>query len=129
MYQRDHTAHALGIQIAQVAHGAATLHMQVRQDMVNGHDICHGGMMATLCDTAFAYACNSYNANTVASGFSIEIIAPAKLGDTLVAVAIEQIVRGRSGVYDVKLTNQSGDIIALFRGKSRRIEGTVTAEV
>lgn len=127
MYQRDHTAHALGIQIAQVAHGSATLHMQVRQDMVNGHDICHGGMMATLCDTAFAYACNSYNANTVASGFSIEILAPAKLGDTLVAVAVEQIVRGRTGVYDVKLTNQSGDIIALFRGKSARIAGEVVA--
>jgi acyl-CoA thioesterase len=127
MYARDHTARALGIKIEQVALGAATLTMSVRQDMVNGHDICHGGMMATLCDTAFAYACNSYNANTVASGFSIEILAPAKLGDTLVAVAVEQALRGRTGVYDIKLTNQNGDVIALFRGKSARISGEVIA--
>jgi acyl-CoA thioesterase len=127
IYSRDHTAQALGITIKQIALGSATLSMQVRQDMVNGHDICHGGMMATLCDTAFAYACNSYNANTVASGFSIEILAPAKLGDTLVAVAQEQALRGRSGVYDVKLTNQQGEIIALFRGKSARISGEVVA--
>jgi acyl-CoA thioesterase len=125
MYARDHTARSLGIKIEQVALGAATLTMSVRQEMVNGHDICHGGMMATLCDTAFAYACNSYNANTVASGFSIEILAPAKLGDTLVAVAVEQALRGRTGVYDIKLTNQNGDLIALFRGKSARIAGEV----
>jgi acyl-CoA thioesterase len=127
MYARDHTARSLGIKIEQVALGAATLTMSVRQDMVNGHDICHGGMMATLCDTAFAYACNSYNANTVASGFSIEILAPAKLGDTLVAVAVEQALRGRTGVYDIKLTNQNGDVIALFRGKSARISGEAIA--
>jgi acyl-CoA thioesterase len=125
MFARDHTAHALSITIDQIGLGSATLTMHVRRDMVNGHDICHGGMMATLCDTAFAYACNSYNLNTVASGFSIEFIAPAKLGDTLVAMAVEQIVRGRSGVYDVKLTNQNGDVIALFRGKSARIQGEV----
>lgn len=127
MYARDHTARALNIKIEQVALGAATLTMSVRQDMVNGHDICHGGMMATLCDTAFAYACNSYNAKTVASGFSIEILAPAKLGDTLVAVAVEQALRGRTGVYDIKLTNQNGDVIALFRGKSARISGEVVS--
>jgi acyl-CoA thioesterase len=129
MYARDNTAQALGIKIEQVALGSATLTMQVRQDMVNGHDICHGGMMATLCDTAFAYACNSYNANTVASGFSIEILAPAKLGDTLVAVAVEQVLRGRTGVYDIKLSNQNGDVIALFRGKSARISGEVVAAI
>ena len=95
--------------------------------MVNGHNICHGGYMALLCDTAFAYACNSGNLNTVASGFSIEILAPAALGDTLVAVAVEQAQRGRQGVYDIKLTNQNGDIIALFRGKSARIAGVVIA--
>jgi len=125
MYSRDHAAQALGMQIVAVNRGSATVSMQVRQDMVNGHDICHGGYMALLCDTAFAYACNSYNLNTVASGFSIEILAPAKLGDTLVAVGVEQAQRGRQGVYDIKLTNQSGDIIALFRGKSARIAGEV----
>ena len=125
MHARDHAARALAIQIVEVSLGRATVSMVVRQDMVNGHDICHGGYMALLCDTAFAYACNSYNLNTVASGFSIEILAPARLGDTLVAVGVEQAQRGRQGVYDIKLTNQNGDIIALFRGKSARIAGEV----
>ena len=127
MYARDHAARALGIQIVAVNRGSATTSMLVRQDMVNGHNLCHGGYMALLCDTAFAYACNSGNQNTVASGFSIEILAPAALGDTLVAVAVEQAQRGRQGVYDIKLTNQTGDIIALFRGKSARIAGEVIA--
>jgi acyl-CoA thioesterase len=125
MHARDHAARALDIKIVAVNLGSATVSMLVREDMVNGHDICHGGYMALLCDTAFAYACNSYNFNTVASGFSIEILAPAKLGDTLVAVGVEQAQRGRQGVYDIKLTNQNGDIIALFRGKSARIAGDV----
>ena len=122
---RGVVARALGIQIVAVNRGSATMSMLVRQDMVNGHNICHGGYMALLCDTAFAYACNSGNLNTVASGFSMEILAPAALGDTLVAVAVEQAQRGRQGVYDIKLTNQNGDIIALFRGKSARIAGEV----
>jgi acyl-CoA thioesterase len=125
MYARDHVAHALAMKIEQVGLGSATVSMVVRKDMVNGHDICHGGYMALLCDSAFAYACNSYNATTVASGFSVEFLAPAKLGDTLVAVAVEQTLRGRTGVYDVKLTNQHSDVIALFRGKSARIQGEV----
>jgi acyl-CoA thioesterase len=125
MYARDHTAQALGLHVVAVNPGSATVSMVVRKDMVNGHDICHGGYMALLCDAAFAYACNSYNFNTVASGFSIEILAPAKLGDTLVAVGVEQAQRGRQGVYDIKLTNQHGDIVALFRGKSARIAGEV----
>lgn len=125
MYSRDHAARALGVQIVAVNRGIATTSMLVRQDMVNGHNICHGGYMALLCDTAFAYACNGGNLNTVASGFSIEFLAPAALGDTLVAIAQEQVQRGRQGVYDIKLTNQHGDIIALFRGKSARIAGEV----
>ncbi|MBL8310765.1 MAG: hydroxyphenylacetyl-CoA thioesterase PaaI [Burkholderiales bacterium] len=125
MFSRDHAARAAGMVVEQVALGSATVTMTVRRDMVNGHDICHGGYMALLCDTAFAYACNACNQNTVASGFSIEILAPARLGDTLVAIAVEQAQRGRSGVYDIKLTNQAGDIIALFRGKSARIAGEV----
>ena len=129
MHARDHAARALDINIVAVSLGSATVSMGVRQDMVNGHDICHGGYMALLCDTAFAYACNSYNLNTVASGFSIEILAPAKLGDTLVAVGVEQAQLGRQGVYDIKLTNQNGDIIALFRGKSARIAGEIISTV
>jgi acyl-CoA thioesterase len=127
MYARDHVAQALEMKIEQVSFGSATVSMTVRKDMVNGHDICHGGYMALLCDSAFAYACNSYNVTTVASGFNVEFLAPAKLGDTLVAVAVEQTLRGRTGVYDVKLTNQNGDVIALFRGKSARISGNVIA--
>ena len=125
MYSRDHAARALGIQIIAVSLGSATTSMIVRQDMVNGHNICHGGYMALLCDTAFAYACNSGNLSTVASGFSIEFLAPAALGDALVAVAEEQVQRGRQGVYDITLTNQNGAVIALFRGKSARIAGEV----
>ena len=125
MYSRDHAAIAAGMQVTHVTHGRATVTMTVRKDMVNGHNICHGGYMALLCDTAFAYACNSYNFNTVASGFSIEILAPAKLGDVLSATGVEQVQRGRSGVYDIKLINQNDEVIALFRGKSARIAGHV----
>jgi len=125
MYARDHAARAAGMIIEHIDRGVATISMTVRQDMVNGHDICHGGYMALLCDTAFAYACNSYNANTVASGFGIEILAPARLGERLVAIAEERVLRGRTGVYDVRLCNGDGDIIALFRGKSARIAGEV----
>ena len=129
MHARDHAARALDINIVAVNLGSATVSMLVRQDMVNGHDICHGGYMALLCDTAFAYACNSYNLNAVASGFSIEILAPAKLGDTLLAVGVEQAQRGRQGVYDIKLSNQNNEVIALVRGKSARIAGEVIATV
>ena len=129
MHARDHAARALDINIVSANLGSATVSMVVRQDMVNGHDICHGGYMALLCDTAFAYACNSYNLNAVASGFSIEILAPAKLGDTLLAVGVEQAQRGRQGVYDIKLSNQNNEVIALVRGKSARIAGEVIATV
>ncbi|MEQ1593762.1 MAG: hydroxyphenylacetyl-CoA thioesterase PaaI [Casimicrobium sp.] len=125
MFARDHAAIAAGMQVTDVARGRATVTMTVRKDMVNGHSICHGGYMALLCDTAFAYACNSYNFNTVASGFTIEILAPANLGDVLSATGVEQVQRGRSGVYDIKLINQSEEVIALFRGKSARIAGHV----
>ena len=125
MLARDHAAIAAGMQVTHVSYGRATVTMTVRQDMVNGHNICHGGYMALLCDTAFAYACNSYNFNTVASGFTIEILAPANLGDVLSATGVEQVQRGRSGVYDIKLINQSEEVIALFRGKSARIAGHV----
>jgi acyl-CoA thioesterase len=101
--------------------------MKVRQDMVNGHAICHGGMLFTLADTAFAYACNSYNLNTVASACHIDFLAPAHLNDSLVAVAVERAQSGRSGVYDVSVTTAEGKIVALFRGKSARIQGEVIA--
>ena len=127
MWSRDHAAQALGMVIAEVTPGTSRLTMPVRQDMVNGHAICHGGMLFTLADTAFAYACNSYNRNTVASACSIDFLAPAHLGDNLVAVAVERAQSGRAGVYDVTVSTAAGKTIALFRGKSARIQGEVIA--
>ena len=95
--------------------------------MVNGHHICHGGLIFTLADTAFAYACNSYNLNTVASGCNIDFVAPGREGDTLQAEAVERALSGRTGVYDVTVRDSAGKTVALFRGKSYRISGEVIA--
>ena len=127
MWSRDHAAQALGMTISEVKPGTARLTMRVRQDMVNGHAICHGGMLFTLADAAFAYACNSYNRNTVASACNIDFLAPAHLGDTLEAQAVERSQSGRSGVYDVTVSTAEGKTVALFRGKSYRIQGEVIA--
>ena len=127
MFSRDRAAQALGIKIVRVQPGASLLTMTVRSDMVNGHHICHGGMIFTLADTAFAYACNSYNKNTVASACHIDFLAPAKEGETLEAEAVEQSAAGRTGVYDITVRNNHGKTIALFRGKSYRINGEVIA--
>ena len=129
MWQRDRTAHALDMALASVAPGRATLRMRVRGDMINGHDTCHGGLMFTLADTAFAYACNSHNLNTVASACHIDFLAPAHEGDLLEAVAEERSAAGRTGVYDVTISVVGGKAVALFRGKSYRIKGEVTASL
>lgn len=125
MYARDRASQALGMRIVDVGPGRARLAMTVRADMLNGHAICHGGFIFTLADSAFAFACNSYNLTTVASGCAIDFLAPAHEGDMLTATAIEQSVTGRTGVYDIDVTNQRGERIALFRGKSYRIKGQV----
>ena len=125
MFAQDRASQALGMRIVDVAPGAATLAMRVRADMVNGHAICHGGLIFTLADSAFAFACNSYNLTTVASGCSIEFLAPAREGDELTARARERSAAGRTGVYDIEVANQRGEAIALFRGKSYRIKGHV----
>jgi len=127
MWSRDQAAQALGMEIRQVLAGSATLRMPVRKDMVNGHQICHGGLIFTLADTAFAYACNSYNQNTVASACHIDFLAPGREGDVLEAVAIERSSAGRTGVYDVEVRVVDGHAVALFRGKSHRIKGEVIA--
>lgn len=127
MWARDRAAQALGMRILDVKPGYAKLAMTVRPDMVNGHHICHGGMIFTLADTAFAYACNSYNHNTVASACQIDFLAPAKENDVLEAEAVEQALAGRSGVYDITVRTAAGQTVALFRGKSRRIAGEVIA--
>ena len=128
MYERDTATQALGIRIAHVGPGYAEVAMTVRADMLNGHEICHGGFIFTLADSAFAYACNSYNLNTVASGCAIEFTAPARAGDVLAARAHERQLAGRTGVYDVEVANQRGETVALFRGKSYRIKGHLIEE-
>ena len=127
MWARDNAAQALGMRIERVSPGAALLSMAVRKDMVNGHHICHGGMIFALADTAFAYACNSYNKNTVASACHIDFLAPAREGEVLEAEACERSAAGRTGVYDITVRTQDGRNIALFRGKSYRISGEVIA--
>ncbi|MEY4750331.1 MAG: hydroxyphenylacetyl-CoA thioesterase PaaI [Pseudomonadota bacterium] len=126
MYANDRAVQALGMAITEIAPGRATVTMTVRADMLNGFAIIHGGLVATLADTAFAYACNSYNEMTVASGFSVDLMAPAHEGDVLTAVAHEVQQAGRTGVYDVVVSKQNGQQIGVFRGRSYRLKGRQT---
>ena len=123
MFASDRASRTLGIAVESIAPGSATLTMTVREPMLNGHDICHGGFIATLADSAFAYACNAGNQMTVASGFAIDFIASARLGDVLTAHCSEVAKKGRSGVYDTLVSNQHGECIAVFRGRSHTIQG------
>ncbi|HEU0042473.1 MAG TPA: hydroxyphenylacetyl-CoA thioesterase PaaI, partial [Jiangellaceae bacterium] len=132
MWTDDAASQALGMTRLGVAPGRARFSMKVRPDMVNGHGICHGGLIFTLADTAFAFACNSYNRNTVAQSCDISFLTPARQGDVLIAVANERYRQGRNGVYDVTVYRADpgndeieGDIIAEFRGRSREIPGTL----
>jgi acyl-CoA thioesterase len=123
MFSNDRATKALGMLIAEVGPGRAVLTMTVREDMLNGHDICHGGLIATLADSAFAFACNSYNELTVASGFAIDLLAPGRLDDVLTATCTEVSKAGRTGVYDTEVRNQRGARIAVFRGRSYTMKG------
>ena len=123
MHANDRVTQGLGMQILEVTPGGAVLSMTVREDMLNGHQTCHGGLISTLADSAFAFACTSYNELTVASGFSIDLMAPARAGDVLTARATELNKAGRTGVYDVEVSNQRGERIAAFRGRSYTIKG------
>ena len=125
MYADDRASVALGIEMVDVSVGRTVMAMTVREDMVNSHDICHGGLIFTLADSAFAFACNSENHNTVAAGARVEFLAPGRLGDRLTAVAEQVSQGGRTGIYDVSVTNQLGKTVALFRGNSHRIGGAV----
>ncbi|MDO8283463.1 MAG: hydroxyphenylacetyl-CoA thioesterase PaaI [Rhodoferax sp.] len=127
MWARDRATQGLGMEIVHVKPGYALITMAVRGDMVNGHHMCHGGFMFTLADSAFAFACNSYNQNTVASACHIDFLAPAREGDVLEAEAVERSLSGRTGVYDITVRTRSGKTVALFRGKSYRIKGEVIA--
>ena len=108
--------------------GRAVMRMRVREEMLNGHKICHGGFIFTLADSTFAFACNSHNKVAVAAGCSIEFLKPGQLGDVLTCEGVEQVLQGRHGVYDMKVTNQRGEVVAVFRGKSAQIQGTVFPE-
>jgi acyl-CoA thioesterase len=127
MFARDRAAQALGLAVTAIGPGTATVTMTVRADMLNGFAIGHGGLIATLADTAFAYACNAGDEATVASGFSIDLLAPAREGDVLTATGREVQRAGRTGVYDIDVRNQRGERVAVFRGKSYAMKGrTVT---
>ena len=113
------------MEITDVGPGRATLTMKVRDDMTNGHGMCHGGLIFSLADSAFAFACNSYNQNAVAQHCSVTFIRPGKLGDVLTSVAVERSRSGRSGIYDITVTGGDGRVVAEFRGHSRVIEGSL----
>jgi acyl-CoA thioesterase len=123
MWPDDKAALGLGIELVRVAPGEAVARMLVRNDMVNGHDTCHGGFIFALADTAFAYACNTFNVRTVASGVDINFIAPAHRGQVLTAHGHARHQGGRSGVYDIEVKNEKDELIAVFRGRSSRIKG------
>jgi acyl-CoA thioesterase len=120
MWAGDAASRALGMEILAVGPGTATVSMKVREDMINGWDLCHGGLVAALADSAFAVACNSRGRVTVASGFDVTFLEGARLGDELVAVAGERALSGRSGLYDVTVRRAADDtVVAEFRGRSR----------
>lgn len=115
----------LGMELVSCEPGRAVMRMAVRPEHLNGHQICHGGFIFTLADSTFAFACNSRNHNTVAAGCSIEFLRPAREGDVLTCEGIEQVQGGRHGIYDMRVRNQHGETVALFRGKSAQIRGHV----
>lgn len=129
MFANDRASAMLGMEIVEVSEGRAELRMTVREDMLNGHDVCHGGLIFSLADSAFAFACNSQNHNTVAAGARVEFLLSGSAGDVLTAVAQKVSQGGRTGIYDVVVRNQSGRTIALFRGNSHRIGGALVDEL
>jgi acyl-CoA thioesterase len=123
MFKDDAASQGLGMQIEAVGPGYARIAMTVRPDMLNGFRICHGGFITTLADSAFAFACNSHNELTVAAGIVVDFLAPAHEGDRLVAECHEVALTGRTGVYDIKVTNQHGKTVVVMRGRSHTMKG------
>jgi acyl-CoA thioesterase len=123
MWAEDRASQALGMELLEVRAGYARIRMPVRRDMTNGHGICHGGYMFLLADSTFAFACNSHNQRAVAAGAEIHFVASAHEGDVLTAEGLELHLAGRSGVYDMRVTDQDGRLVALFRGRSATIKG------
>ena len=123
LYRGDAASKQLGMTIESCGPGRATVSMRIRADMVNGHRICHGGLIFALADSAFAFACNSHGDNTVAAGAAIEFLAPGREGDVLRAIATERWRAGRAGIYEIEVQNQRGETVALFRGRSHQVAG------
>jgi acyl-CoA thioesterase len=121
--REDRVSRWLGMQLTAVRPGYARMSMRVTEDMVNGQKVCHGGVIFTLADSSFGFACNTHNQRALAASCSIDFLAPAQLGDELAAEAHEVARAGRSAVYDVRVTNQREELIALFRGKSATVKG------
>jgi len=120
MFAEDAASRGLGMRIEAMGPGYARLSMTVRAEMLNGFKICHGGFITTLADSAFAFACNSSNELTLAAGIVVDFVAPAEQGDLLSAEAKEVVLTGRTGIYEVTVTNQKGEIVALLRGRAHR---------
>ena len=126
MFAADHATRAfMQMELLSCAPGSARMRMTVRDEFLNGHRICHGGFIFTLADSTFAFACNSHNKAAVAAGCSIEFLRPAQAGDVLTCTGQEQTLQGRHGIYDMRVENQHGEVVAMFRGKSAQIAGTV----
>lgn len=128
LFSRDLASRSLGMQVHSVAPGSAKVSMPVRADMIQGHGTCHGGFIFSLADSAFAVACNTYNESTIGMACSIDYISPARRADILTAICVEKNRGGRTGHYDVRVENQSGQLIALFHGKSYKVKGSVLAQ-
>jgi len=128
LFERDRASQALGMRLTDIAPGRARVSMTVRPDMLNGHGSCHGGLVFALADSAFAFACNSHNEATVAAAAAIDFLAAAGSGDQLTAEARELWRSRRNGIYEITVTNQRGERIAFFRGRSHRVEGPVVNE-
>jgi acyl-CoA thioesterase len=126
MFRSDRASQNLGLEILDVAPGNVRISMTVRPEMVNGHGLCHGGIIFMLADSAFAFACNSHGEAMVAAGASIEFLAPTPAGELLTAVAAEVSRSARNGVYDVRVSKSSGETVALFRGRSARLRSSTS---
>ena len=123
LWSTDRASQAMGMRITAIGPGSCTIAMTVREDMLNGYGTCQGGLMTTLADSCFAFACNAHDEITVAAGFDVQIVAPGKLGDQLVASAVEVSKAGRLGVYDVDVRNQRDERVLAFRGRSYTMKG------
>jgi acyl-CoA thioesterase len=128
LFARDRASQSLGMRLTAVRPGWARVVMPVRADMTNGHGVCHGGFVFSLADSAFAFSCNSHNESTVAAAAAIDFLAPVRAGDELTAEASELWRTRRNGIYEITVSNQRGERVALFRGRSYRIDGSVTGE-